>query len=216
MFRDLEREQKVFTGIAAHVLFGANLAARKQTVSADGVMVSGSYFPVLELRLALGRLLSPDDDRQVGEARVVVLSYEYWQTASPATRGAERGGAGEREGVDDRWRGTARIRGHHARRSPEDFRADHPAQRTQRRCTKLIRSPDVVLGVSLCTAEAPGVTLEQASAAINVPYSAILSNVEAPLQGGLSEKVMAKFKEKKLELKPGARGQSSVSREART
>src|SRR5258708_5727442 len=37
MFRDLEREQKVFTGLAAHVSFGANLAARKQTVSATGM-----------------------------------------------------------------------------------------------------------------------------------------------------------------------------------
>ena len=45
----------------------------------------------------------------------------------------------------------------------------------------------------------PGVTLEQASAAINVPYSAILTNVEVPLQQGLSEKMMAKFKGKKLE-----------------
>lgn len=71
MFRDLEREQKVFTGIAAHVSFGANLAARKQTVSATGMLVSGSYFRVLGVRPALGRLLGPDDDQQIGESRVV-------------------------------------------------------------------------------------------------------------------------------------------------
>src|SRR5947209_4567463 len=36
MFRDLERVQRVFTGIAAHVVFGANLAARGQTENGDG------------------------------------------------------------------------------------------------------------------------------------------------------------------------------------
>src|SRR5215212_2718683 len=34
MFRDLEREQTVFTGIAAHVGFGANLAFRRETMNA--------------------------------------------------------------------------------------------------------------------------------------------------------------------------------------
>ena len=57
MFRDLERLQTVFTGIAAHVGFGANLAYRGQTTNAQGMLVSGSYFPVLGLQPALGRLL---------------------------------------------------------------------------------------------------------------------------------------------------------------
>src|SRR5262245_24498839 len=57
MFRDLERVQTPFTGIAAHVTFGANIAARGQTESAEGLLVSGGYFPVLQLRPAIGRLL---------------------------------------------------------------------------------------------------------------------------------------------------------------
>src|SRR4029434_4932672 len=36
MFRDLEKAQTVFTGIAAHVAFGANLAYHGQTISGDG------------------------------------------------------------------------------------------------------------------------------------------------------------------------------------
>ena len=81
MFRDLEHQQTAFTGIAAHMPFDANLAARNHTQSGEGVLVSGSYFGVLGLRPALGRLLDPNDDRQPGESRVVVLSYEYWQSA---------------------------------------------------------------------------------------------------------------------------------------
>ena len=45
MFRDLEKAQQVFTGLAAHRTFGANLAYRGQTINGEGMMVSGSYFP---------------------------------------------------------------------------------------------------------------------------------------------------------------------------
>src|SRR5262245_16451191 len=38
MFRDLEKTQTVFTGIAAHRSFGANLAYRGQTMSGEGML----------------------------------------------------------------------------------------------------------------------------------------------------------------------------------
>ncbi len=44
MFRDLERQQTVLTGLAAHVIFDANLASRGATSSGTGELVSGSYF----------------------------------------------------------------------------------------------------------------------------------------------------------------------------
>src|SRR5437867_1551962 len=80
MFRDLEKVQTVFTGIAAHRIFGANLGYAKQTISSEGLMISGSYFPVLGVRPALGRLIAPGDDRTTGESHVVVLGHAYWQT----------------------------------------------------------------------------------------------------------------------------------------
>src|SRR4030095_2487624 len=80
MFRDLQKTQTVFTDIAAHVGFRANLAYEAQTSSGEGLLVSGSYFPVLELHTALGRLLDSNDDRVAGESRVVVLSYDSWSS----------------------------------------------------------------------------------------------------------------------------------------
>ena len=79
MFRDLEKAQAVLTGLAAHRIFGANLAYKGQTLSGSGMLVSGSYFPMLGVQPALGRVLAPGDDRVVGESRVVVLSFNYWQ-----------------------------------------------------------------------------------------------------------------------------------------
>src|SRR5580765_1894272 len=80
MFRDLQKVQTAFPDIAAHVDFAANLAYEALTSTSDGLLVSGSYFPVLKLQPALGRLLNSNDDALVGESRVVVLSYNYWST----------------------------------------------------------------------------------------------------------------------------------------
>src|SRR6476469_710015 len=80
MFRDLQKVQTVFTGIAAHRLFGANLSFRGQTLNGNGLLVSGNYFQVLQVQPALGRLFDSNDDRLVGEAPVVVLSHAYWTT----------------------------------------------------------------------------------------------------------------------------------------
>ena len=58
---------------------GANLAYRGETMSGDGVLVSSSYFIVLGVHAALGRLIGPNDDQTVGESPVVVLSHHYWR-----------------------------------------------------------------------------------------------------------------------------------------
>src|SRR5688572_3778447 len=80
MFRDLERIQSVFTAIAAHRIFGANLAFAGQTLNGEGMGVSGSYFQVLGVQPAIGRLIAAGDDNAPGESRIVVLSHPYWQT----------------------------------------------------------------------------------------------------------------------------------------
>lgn len=46
---------------------------------ANGRMVSGNYFAVLELEPAAGRLLSNSDDTAENANPVAVLSYDYWQ-----------------------------------------------------------------------------------------------------------------------------------------
>jgi len=45
-----------------------------------GLAVSGEFFPALQLRPAVGRLLSPDDDRPGCPDPGVVLSYSFWQS----------------------------------------------------------------------------------------------------------------------------------------
>ena len=42
-------------------------------------LVSGTYFQVLGIGAAIGRVITPDDDRERHAAPVAVLSYDYWR-----------------------------------------------------------------------------------------------------------------------------------------
>jgi putative ABC transport system permease protein len=63
LFRDLERMQSAFAGIAAHHDTGFNLLHRDQTLSGSAELVSGGYFPTLGLKPAFGRLLATELSR---------------------------------------------------------------------------------------------------------------------------------------------------------
>ncbi len=217
MFRDLEAQMAdttVLRGIAAHRLFGANLAFEGQTVSGTGMLVSGSYFPTLGVRPALGRLLDAGDDRQVGEARVVVLGHGYWQTRFGASR--------------DVLNKSLIVNGQALTIVGVAARGFHG--------TTLGNRPQVYVPITLrglmapgfdgfenrrsywaylFARLAPGVNPEQARAAINVPYRTLIAEVEAPLQEHMSEATMARFLAREITVEPGARGQSSMHQEAR-
>jgi predicted permease len=60
----------------------------------------------------------------------------------------------------------------------------------------------------------PDVSIDQARASLNVQYSAIINDVEAKLQTGVSDQMMARFRMRTVGVEPGPRGQSSVHREA--
>jgi hypothetical protein len=80
MYRDLERSQTSFTGIAGHRATSVNLAYRNDPLSGDAMYVTGSYFPVLGVRPALGRLLTREDDVTPGGHFVAVLGYAFWES----------------------------------------------------------------------------------------------------------------------------------------
>jgi predicted permease len=215
MFSDLAHAQTSFTGIAAHALFDANLSARNHTLSGEGVLVSGSYFRVLGLQPALGRLLGDEDDRAPGQSRVAVLSYEYWQ----GTFGRDPSILNQTLIVNGQPMtvvgvGPRRFVGTTLGATPQVFVPFTTAPLMLSDTTLLTdrRNSWAYLFARL----KPGVSIGQAAASINVPYHAILNNVEASLSwpwGGMSPKTMTAFLGKRIELKPGSRGQSALSRD---
>jgi predicted permease len=215
MFLDLARQQKSFTGIAAHVGFGVNLSIRQQPLTGDGALVSGSYFPVLGLHPALGRLLTPSDDDKIGGNYVAVLSYSFWQSRL----GGDRSILNEQIIVNGKSMTIVGV-------APEGFDG-----------TTLGSSPKVFVPISmraelsprfkdfenrksywiyLFARLKPGVTVNQAKIALNGLYRPIINDIEAPLQKGMSDVTMAKFKKKELGVEPGKQGQSSMHAEAKT
>jgi len=214
MFRDLEREQQVFTGLAAHRVVSANIAYGGQTVNGDLLLVSGSYFGVLGIQPAVGRLIGPGDDRIIGESPVVVLSHGFWTTRFAADRGllnqtmivngqamtivgvAPRGFTGTTIGAEPKVFVPVTLR---KPVNPWSERMDN------RRNYFLY-----VFGRLK-----PGVSIEQARASLDPQYRAIVNDVEATLQTGMSPQTLARFKTKPILLEPGARGQSAIPNTAR-
>jgi putative ABC transport system permease protein len=213
MFRDLEREQEPFTGLAAHSFDEARIAINERTRPATLAYVSGSYFSVLGLTPALGRLLGPDDDRVDGQAESVVLSHAYWQ--------GEFGGSpsvlGQTLTVNEMPLTIVGVapRGFHGTAvstRPSVFVPITISSGVTDAFATSMATPNHTrrdhYWVRLFGRLEPGVTREQASSAMNALYRAILSEVEAPLLAGADEQQREAFQSRPLELVPGARGQT--------
>ncbi len=177
--------------------------------------VSGSYFPVLGLRPALGRLLGPADDETIGGHPVAVLSHAFWETRM----GADPGVIGETITVNGQPLTIVGV-------APRGFEG-----------TTLFVRPDVFVPITMRGVLqprfagfddrlshwvyvfgrlAPGVTIGQATAAINAVVRPIIDDVEAPLQRGMSDQMLAAFRARTVTVEPGWRGQSIVQHQART
>ena len=216
MLRDLEQEQTVFTGIAAHHGFGASVAAEgSQAVRADGMAVNGDYFTVLRLVPALGRLIGKRDEPRVDEAQVAVLSYEYWQNDF----GGDPGLIGSTVTVNGQPLTVIGV-------APDGFSGTSIHERPKIFVPLTLRwlmQPSVprdaenrrAYWVYLFARLKPGVTMRQAEEAINGPYRAIINDVEAPIMGGMSDEMLAQFRESTIRLEPGARGQSTMPERSR-
>ncbi len=79
VFRALEKNPQGMEGVAGFRGFSANLAYANQTTSGNVTLVSGGYFPLLHVQPFMGRLLSPGDDRDGAGNPVAVLSFGYWK-----------------------------------------------------------------------------------------------------------------------------------------
>ena len=77
--RDLQQQKDFFDGVFCRAATTINLSTGGEPRLTAAELVSGTYFPVLGVRPALGRLLTIDDDQAPGSSPVVVLSYDFWK-----------------------------------------------------------------------------------------------------------------------------------------
>jgi putative ABC transport system permease protein len=74
---------KIFSGLFARRPIQMNVRMPDgggQTERISGELVSGTYFQVLGVGAALGRVITPEDDKTRGDGFVAVLSHDYWRT----------------------------------------------------------------------------------------------------------------------------------------
>jgi predicted permease len=214
MFREMQRamqkEPATFTGLAAGSSTGASIAFHNSALPGTAHLVSGNYFELLGVRPALGRLFAEDDDRNdgAGSRPVAVLSYNYWTSRFGADFSAlnqtiivngypliivgvaQKGFMGERQG-----------------NSPEIYA---PIS------MKKALTPDwdgfqdrKNYWIPLLARLKPGITLAQASAAINVTYRGQLEK-DIQLLSHPSPNLLQRFRAKRIVLHPGQYGRGGL------
>src|SRR5687768_702130 len=213
MFRDLERVQTSFIGIAAHRYFAAAVAYDGTSEAGDGTLVSGSYFSVLGLTPHLGRLIGPDDDRQPGSGHVAVLSYDYWQRRF----GARSDVIGDPVRVNGQPMTIVGV-------APQGFHGTTFGERPRIYVPISMREHVVPRWKGLDDRRSywaylfarlkPDISAEQARTIFNGQYRSIHTTVDVPLQQGMSPSNFERLKNMEMQLEPGAQGQSRAPEEA--
>jgi putative ABC transport system permease protein len=203
LFRDLERLSGTgLSRIVAHRDIDVSLGSRGTSAPAHGLIVSGSYFSVLNVGAAVGRVLISDDDRVPGAHPVVVLAHHYWTTRF----GSDRQVVGESLAVNGRPFTIVGV-------AAPGFTG-----------TTLMDRPDVFVPLSMAQEVAaggktrrdhwlylfarlqPGFTRAHAQQAINGPFTQLIRGIEFDeLRSGLTEQERPAFLQRQLFLVDGSR-----------
>ena len=78
-YTDIRDRNRSFSDLAVHQYATASLNGGAGNSDVQGEVVSGNYFAVMGVPAALGRALTPEDDRDIGAHPVVVLSDGLWK-----------------------------------------------------------------------------------------------------------------------------------------
>jgi len=78
-FRELDRRNDMLAGLASRFSIDLTLTAGGTTERMHGELVGGSYFRVLGVGAAVGRVLTEEDDGAEGAQPVCVISFDLWQ-----------------------------------------------------------------------------------------------------------------------------------------
>jgi len=80
IYTDIRDHNDVFSGVFARRNWPMQVSHQGRTERIAGELVSGTFFPVLGVGAALGRMITPEDDKTPGGHPVAVLSYDYWRS----------------------------------------------------------------------------------------------------------------------------------------
>jgi len=205
LYMDLRDRNQVFSGVIARAPESANLVYQGQSEDVNTEIVSGNFFDVLGIQPALGRLLSPQDDLIKNAHPVVVLGYGFWTRRF----GGNPGIVNQTVRVNSALMTVIGV-------APHTFFG-----------IDVGRVPDIYVPLTMKTAITPtrdgyddrtfhflhilarlkpGVTVQQATASLQVLYSPLLDADLAVMTGNISKRFRDRFLAKKVVLQPGYNG----------
>jgi len=209
MLDGLRDRTPAFQGAFGHYTTPIHLSLKGQTDNVNGDMVSGTFFEVLGLRAAHGRLFTREDDRIPSGHPVVVLGHSFFERRF----GGDPGIVGQAVSVNSHPMTVIGV-------APPGFNGvvvgsaidlyvplamQQEVQPTWGKRIGEWRSRWLIAMARL----KDGVTPEQARAEANVVYAQLLhedlAHIEAP-----SESMKVLFLKKSLVLMPGGRGTSGL------
>ncbi|PYI47954.1 MAG: hypothetical protein DMF11_04985 [Verrucomicrobia bacterium] len=78
-FQDYEKQNTAFTSMAAYTFVGVGMTRGSDTLNVNGLLVTGNYFDLLQVKPSLGRMFLPEEDSTPNGHPVVVLGYKFWK-----------------------------------------------------------------------------------------------------------------------------------------
>src|SRR5271157_356152 len=211
--RELEKRPQGVAGVAGFRYLFANLALGRQTLPGSVMVVSGGYFPLLGVRPLLGRLIAPEDDLGGGNA-VAVLGYGFWHDRL----GARTGVLNQSIRINRRVFTIVGVAPRRFTSTTLGFEPDayvpicfEPAVGAFWGGTEKLDHYWVYLLARL----KPGITRQQAAAALNGTYGGLVEEQAKTIHGG-GDNFVRRFRQSRLTLEDGRQGHSSFRDDSRT
>jgi predicted permease len=211
MYQELRDKNQVFSGMFCTypATVSAAFQGRTELIGAD--FVSGTYFPVLGVGAAAGRVFTASDDLTPGGHPLAVLSHGYWR----ARFGADPGIVGKEIVVNGRALTIIGV-------SPAGFDGVEPGRAPQVRIPIAMKDElphsefprlknDRFRWTEVFGRLKPGLTLEKAQAGLQPLFHQILDRevTEAPFAKA-SPFVKQEFLKMWMEVMPGSKGRSNL------
>jgi predicted permease len=200
-YRELREQKSVLSGLLCYSGMSAALNIDGIAERATGELVSGNYFEVLGLKPVIGRVFTAEDEKTPGAGRVAMLSYGYWVRrfgADPAVVGrvihlsvSPRGF----DGLDIGQSVDVRI--------PIVMQAEMWAEKS------FLESRND-WWMDLVGRLRPGITREQAQAALQPQFVAYVRTLAEPHPTEYQRRV---FASQRIALDPMARGEQRLGRQ---
>jgi len=204
MYRDFVEQNEVFTGVIARFSTAATLVVDGQPERVDAEVVSGNFFEVLGVQPALGRLFSGADEQTPRAHPVVVLSHGFWERRF----GGDRNVIGRSVTINSEPMTVVGVspKVFHGVRAGNSFDIAVPVM------MKPVMTPtwdDLdsrrSRWLTVVARLAPGATMDEARAQMNVVYRQANEGELAAIEG-TSDSFRQRFREKVLHVDPAGRG----------